>query len=75
MKKGTLEITLKSGVYNVHYENMDGYHLFTSDDVIGLFVGSSDYYKAFKDLPSAIELLINENQSSKGQQHGGTIRI
>ena len=65
MKAGTFELTLKSGVYSVHYENMDGYHLFTSDDVTGLFVGSSDYHKAFKDLPNAIGLLVNKNRPSK----------
>ena len=46
----------------IHYELDDGgYHLFTSPDLPGLHIGSSDGAKAAADLPKAIEILQKAN--------------
>lgn len=36
----------------------DGWHLFTSDDMRGLFVASPDLKKAFNDVPRAIAMIL-----------------
>ena len=47
---------------NVQYRNVEGYHVFTSDDVGGLYIASKDPRKAFDDLKPAIELLVRKNE-------------
>ena len=42
---------MQSGAFvtiNVQYKNIEGYHVFTSDDVDGLYIASKDPRKAFK---------------------------
>ena len=51
----------RGSILNITYEEVDGYHLFTSEDVEGLHVGSSDFDKAYADLPIAIEMLMRVN--------------
>lgn len=55
----------KTTTVTVHYQNVDGYHYFKSDDVIGLRVGSSDLHKAFHDVATAIEVLMEANHKVK----------
>lgn len=45
----------------VHYRNVDGYHLFTSQEVKGLYVGGSNLEKVFEDVSSVIEVLMLAN--------------
>ena len=52
---------MNKAIINVQYDYIKGYHLFTSLDIEGLFVGSSDIDKAFDDLPEVITMLLNSN--------------
>lgn len=54
----------KSTIVTVSYQNLDGYHLFTSDDVKGLTIGSSDCEKAFDDVSNAIQILMKANYNT-----------
>lgn len=45
----------------VSYQNIDGYHFFSTDDVKGLFIGSTDLKKAFHDVCPVIERLMEAN--------------
>ena len=51
----------KQTTFTVKYREKDGYHLFTSEDVRGLFVGGSDCEEAFLEVAGAIELLMRVN--------------
>ena len=42
----------------VRYRSRDGWHLFTSDQIGGLFVASPDLKVAFDDVPKAISVLM-----------------
>ena len=46
----------------VQYCFIEGYHVFTSDDVYGLYVASRDAREAFSNLAPAIELLVKLNE-------------
>jgi hypothetical protein len=46
----------------VQYRYIDGYHVFTSDDVYGLYVASQDAREAFSNIAPAIELLVKLNE-------------
>jgi hypothetical protein len=52
----------RAAVVYVQYRFMEGYHVFTSKDVEGLYVASQDPRKAYESLKPAIELLIRENE-------------
>lgn len=58
-------MTKSKTVVVVRYQNLDGYHLFTSKDVKGLTVGSSDCRKAFEDVANAIQVLMQANHNIK----------
>lgn len=47
----------------VNYKNVDGWHVFQSDEIHGLYVASKDARKSYDDVKVAIEKLIflNEN--------------
>ena len=45
----------------VKYRFIDGYHIFTSEDVYGLYVASKDPEKAFNNVQGSIEKLIKLN--------------
>lgn len=51
----------KATVVEVSYQCVDGYHLFTSRDIKGLFIGSSDCEKAFTDVSNGIRILMKAN--------------
>ena len=42
----------------VQYRSKDGWHLFTSDQILGLFVASPDMKVAFSDIPETVRLLL-----------------
>lgn len=50
-----------STTVEVNYEQIDSYHLFTSKQITGLTIGSSDCERAFNDVSKAIEILMKEN--------------
>ncbi len=45
----------------VEEEVKNGYYLFTSPDVPGLFVGGTDRQKAWDDIPGVARILLEEN--------------
>jgi hypothetical protein len=46
----------------VRYKFVDGWHVFQSEDVDGLYVASTDARKAFEDVAPSIELLMKLNE-------------
>jgi hypothetical protein len=46
----------------VHYRFIDGYHVFTSHEVYGLYVASKDPQRAYQRVGPAIEQLLNVNE-------------
>ncbi len=46
----------------VEYRFIDGYHVFTSRDVYGLYVASRDPRKAYDAVAPAIKQLLNVNE-------------
>jgi hypothetical protein len=50
-----------SGVLNVQYRFIDGHHVFTSEEVDGLYVASQDPRRAYDDLSHAIKQLVLMN--------------
>ena len=54
-------MTLKTSVH-VHYELVDGWHVFRSEDVDGLYIASPDRERAFNDVAPAIEMLMKLNK-------------
>jgi hypothetical protein len=48
----------KVGTIRVKHKYKNGYHIFTSDDVRGLYVASKDPKKAFDDLCPVLQELI-----------------
>ena len=40
------------------YKNVDGWHVFQSDELPGLYVASRDAEKAFHDVPLSIQTLV-----------------
>jgi hypothetical protein len=49
----------------VNYKCVDGWHVFASDDLPGLYVASQDAKTAFDDVATAIEKLLHLNQGVK----------
>jgi len=49
----------------VCYQNIDGYHIFTSDAIFGLYIASRNAGKALNQLCPAIERLIEHNHGLK----------
>ena len=46
---------------NIKYTHLDPYHIFTSDELHGLFVVSTDLKLAIKDLAPSIETIVRLN--------------
>lgn len=46
----------------VNYRLIDGYHVYTSDDVYGLYVASQDAAKAYAAVAPSLEKLIKLNE-------------
>jgi len=49
----------KAATVRTQYRFVDGYHVFTSEDVRGLYVASKDAREAFDSLCPVLEQLIN----------------
>ena len=54
-------VPAESIVIDVQYRHVDGYHVFTSDDVYGLYVASKDARKAFDGVAPALAVLLERN--------------
>lgn len=52
-------------VITVHHRCVDGWHVFTSADVHGLYVASKDPLKAVEDVIPSVRLLIEMNEGIK----------
>jgi hypothetical protein len=48
----------EAATIHVQYKFVDGYHVFTSEDVRGLYVASKDPQKAFEDVGPVLQELI-----------------
>ena len=46
----------------VHYRCIDGYHVYTSDNVYGLYVANRDAQKAYDAVAPSLEKLIQLNE-------------
>jgi len=55
-------VAAKFATISVSYRNVNDYHVFTSEDVYGLYVASRDGEKAFNSLAPALTLLIHRNE-------------
>ncbi len=53
------------GTVKVEYSSREGYHIFTSPDLRGLYVANKDPEKAYNEVASAIELLLRLNERIK----------
>ncbi|MBR2819847.1 MAG: hypothetical protein IKE60_34575 [Reyranella sp.] len=51
-----------SSTIMVDYRRVDGWHVFTSDEVPGLYVADEDCKTAYDAVAPSIELLLRENQ-------------
>lgn len=49
----------------VQYRNLDGYHVFTSEQVYGLYVATRDPVRALGQLQPALETLLSKNYGIK----------
>jgi len=49
----------------VKYKGVDGWHIFESDELVGLLVASKDPAIAFADVPTAIEQLLMLDEGIK----------
>lgn len=46
----------------VTYKHVDGWHVFTSPDLPGLYIASNDPEKAFRDVSKGIEALLKADE-------------
>ena len=46
----------------IHYQFIEGHHIFTSDDIDGLLVMSKDAETAYRDVAPSIKKLLKANQ-------------
>jgi hypothetical protein len=46
----------------VTYRNLDGVHVFTSEDVRGLYVAGRDIRQAYEEVPQALHELLKYNK-------------
>lgn len=44
------------------YKYVDGWHIFRSDDVVGLYVAHKDAERAYNDVAGSIQLLLKLNE-------------
>lgn len=51
-----------SGTVKVEHSYREGYHIFTSPDLRGLYVANRNPEKAFNEVPHAIQLLLKLNE-------------
>ncbi|HUP90955.1 MAG TPA: hypothetical protein VM074_01810 [Solimonas sp.] len=50
---------------HVAYKQVDGWHVFSSEKMPGLYVASKNAAKAFNDVAKAIEMLVELNANAK----------
>lgn len=49
----------------VHYKHVDGWHVFTSTDIPGLYVASEDPERAYNDVGPSVQKLLELNEGIK----------
>ena len=54
-------VSAEAIVIDVQYRHVEGYHVFTSEDVYGLYVASKDARKAFDGVAPALAALLGRN--------------
>jgi hypothetical protein len=52
----------------VMYRNVDGVHVFTSEDIRGLYVAARDLRQAYEEVPQALHDLLKFNKIEACQQ-------
>lgn len=50
---------------SVTYRNLAGWHVFTADDIPGLYVASPDPIKAYNDVARSLEVLALKNDGQE----------
>lgn len=53
----------------IDHKVKEGYHIFTSTEIKGLYVASKDYGKALRSLPEIIKKLVKYNKESVRGKH------
>lgn len=53
----------------VEYKYREGWHIFTSEEVFGLYVASKDQELAYNDVATSIQLLLELNEGIKCDVH------
>ena len=56
----------KAVTIRVEYSNRDGYHVFSSSQLQGMFVASRDAEAAYADVADVIQTLLRENHGIGG---------
>lgn len=59
------EMDMAQKAISTHYKLVDGWHVFQSDELPGLYVASMDAERAFNDVGPSIELLMKLNHGVK----------
>jgi len=60
MQRSTVGINQEYITISVGYRFVDGYHIFTSQDVRGLYVASRDPRKAYDDVAEVLQVLASK---------------
>ena len=55
-----------SGPVTLDYREKDGWHIFTTKDIFGLFVARRDRVKAYNEVPKALNKLAKLNEGAVG---------
>ncbi len=56
----------KNGMATIDYREKDGWHIFTTKDIFGLFVARRDRVKAYNEVPKALNKLARLNEGTAG---------
>jgi hypothetical protein len=62
---GTPESLTERGVIRVNYKYVEGWHVFTSEEVFGLYVANKDPERAYNGVATSIQLLLELNEGIK----------
>jgi hypothetical protein len=52
-----------AGAISVKYRNIDGMHIFTSPDVRGFYVASTDPREAFEEVSCGLQIILRLNEN------------
>jgi hypothetical protein len=60
--EGTVGVAALAAAIRVNYRSVDGYHIYTSEDVYGLYVANQDAAKTYAAVGPSLEKLIQLNE-------------